>query len=454
MKKLTLVAALLAAAAGTWAQNAKVETETKSETKEFTTANGTVVTVENTNISTVKIVEPPPRPVKQARRTAIFIRNDTGEDILDDKAKNFILNQVRSQASKGDFEIIDWRDAIASIKPMPDALQSADGVNQMRRYLALQADLNRLQGNTNQKNLGGQGTTSDERLLAGTSFVRLAQGLDADYVMLLTLDGFEAEDFQNENDPKKWWHKYTLDASYTLMDYNGFSIAGDSFDVTLRYTKNARLTDKSYPNDLSRDMAKRLAADMKKNAKEWREKVKTLVPVSFDAQAMTMDNQPLYIQFDMLLNQVVRNDAQVPVRVAALVDVDGVTVGTTDCVVPLVKGMHKVRVHRQGMDDVHMTINAQDGLKVNVPMRVTEGEMLRVQALQKNIHDMTLAKETNQAIAEKIRGEAEMLRNSHVRIDADNLPDVHVHKEIFYPPSQNMLNVINNNNVNTTVVTQ
>ena len=445
MRKIMFVAALAAVCAA-YAQ----QTTTETTTQEIKLQNGGMVTVENTNINTVRVFEPPPKPQKQIRRTAIFIRNDSGVKLADNAA-NFILNQVKSQVSKGDFEIIDWRDAVGAMKPMPDALQSADGVAQMRRYLELQADLNRLQGNKDQLNLGGQGTTSDQRMLAQTSFVRLAQNLEADYILVITLDGFEAEDFENEADAKKWWHKYTLDASYTLQDYSGYSIAGESFAVPLRYLKNARLTDKSYPNDLNRELAKRIAADMKKNARDWRksELDKAMVPVSFDAQAMTMDNQPLYIQFDMIIDQVVRNDAQVPVRVAALVDVDGVTVGTTDCVVPLAKGMHKVRIHRQGMDDVNMTINAQAGLVVNAPMRITEGEMKRVHELQKQIHDMTLAKETNQALADMVRGKAEMLRNSHIRVDATSLPDTHV----LLPPAPNMLNVINNNNVNVVPVT-
>ena len=442
MKKLTTLAAMAAFCAA----NAQVEVNTQLNTEVLTLPGGTQVSVENkvttTTTTQVKVIEVPKPPVRQVRRTAIFIRNDSGA-VIADNAMAMIRNQVRAQASKGDFEIISAEDALAAIRPMPDALQSADGVAQMRRYLNLQADLNRLQGNNSQLNLGGQGTTSDQRMAAQTSFVRLAQNLDADYILVLTIDGFEAEDFPNDNDPKKFWHKYTLDASYTLSDFSGYSIGGESFDVTLRYQKNTRLTDKSYPNDLSRDIAKRLADDMKKNAAKWRQSSldKSMVPVSFDAQAMTMDNQPLYIQFDMTVGQVVGNDAQVPVRVAALVDIDGVTVGTTDCTVPLSPGLHKVRVWRQGMDDVNMTINARDGLKVNVPMRITEGEMLRIQELQQNIHRMTLQKETNQAIADMVRGKATMLRNSHIRIDADRLPETRVLYAPHVAPAANLINV-------------
>ena len=437
MKKLCLTLALAAVCAQ--AQ----ETIERQNTEVHTLPDGSKVTVANT--TSILYQEAPRKPQERlVRRTALFIRNDTGMEVAEN-AVNFIRNQVRSQVSKGDFEIIDFNDAVAAMRPMPDAVKSAEGVWQMRRYLSLQADLNSLQGNTSQKNLGGQGTTGDERLLAQSSIVRIAQQLEADYVMLLTLDGFEAEDFQNEDDPKRWWHKYTLDASYAIMDATGFSIGGDSMDVTLRYIKNARLTDKSYPNDLSREMAKKLAADMKKNAAGWRKSSleNSKVPVYIDATAMTMDRQPMYIQFDTTLEQVVVNEAQVPVRVVALVEVDGVAAGSTGSVFPMAPGLHKVRVWRDGMDDVSMTVNAKNDLKLVVPMRISEGEMLRVQALQKNIHDMTLAKETAQSIADMIRGKAEMFRNSHIRVDAANLPDTHVMQAVV-PGNTTVVPVINN----------
>jgi len=92
-----------------------------------------------------------------------------------------------------------------------------------------------------------------------------------------------------------------------------------------------------------------------------------------------------------------------------------------------------------------MTINAKEALVVNVPMRITEGEMKRIQELQAFMHLMSSQEKITAAQAERIKGEAEMLRNSHIRIDATNLPDTHV---LYAPvvPGANV-NVINNTNV-------
>jgi hypothetical protein len=65
------------------------------------------------------------------------------------------------------------------------------------------------------------------------------------------------------------------------------------------------------------------------------------------------------------------------------------------------------------------------------------------------MNDLTGGRMITEAQAEKIKAEAEMLRNSHVRVDATNLPDTHLHyMQAYVPPP-----AINNVNVNTTATT-
>jgi hypothetical protein len=77
-------------------------------------------------------------------------------------------------------------------------------------------------------------------------------------------------------------------------------------------------------------------------------------------------------------------------------------------------------------------------------MRIKEGEMKRIQALQQFIVDNTVKGMMTEAIAELIKGKAEMFRNSHIRVDATNLPDVHVYRDVS--PANN--NIILQNAVN------
>ena len=103
------------------------------------------------------------------------------------------------------------------------------------------------------------------------------------------------------------------------------------------------------------------------------------------------------------------------------------------------------------VDDVTMTIIAREGLQIVVPMRITEGEMKRVQELQKFMNDLTRDRILTEAQADVLRGHAKMLSESHIRVDATNLPDTHMH--VWQKNDPNNI-IINNNNNNNTAIAQ
>ena len=426
--------ALLCAATLAYGQEAPPEkVDAKVTTEEYTLPGGSKVTVENS--TKVLYQETGQNAIeKPVRRVAIFIRNNAGEEF--EEALPRILAQVSAQASGEDFEFIDFRDAVLAMQALPNAVKTADGVEQVEKVGALQAAINAIHGKPASKNLGGAGTTSDEELLAQTSIVRLAQQLEADYIMGVSLDSFRESVRDRNFGEARWLEKtYTLTASYKLMDFGGYSIGGGTFKVSRSEKKgdDDRSEMGAYAGGLDEDVAAKLAAEMKAKAKIWRRSslAKSKIPVYFDVLAMSMDSQPMYMpKFDTNEAQVVLGTL-VPARIAALVEVDGVTVGTTDCTVPLAPGLHKVRFLRDGHDPVTMTINPHEGLNVVAHMRVTEGEMKRIQALQKFVNDLTVNRKVNEAIVKQYEGMAELLRNSHIRVDAQNLPDVQVMKSLF-----------------------
>ena len=434
MKKLMTLAALAALCA---ARAQETTTETRTTVEEIDLPGGAKVTIENNN----RVVYTGRNTVdKKLRRAAIFISNTAGPAC--DELLPRIENQVSAQVAGDEFEVINYDDALRAVAALPDAVKTADGVGQQRRVQGLQADLNRLQGNLAQKNLGGEGTTADERFLAQASPVQITQLLDADYVLKLTIDKYTpgvAKTVNLGGGLKRKDTTFALSASYKVMDFRGFAIGGN----TLKATKTipTGVDDVEIPafGDLDEEVAALLAKDMLKNAQKWRESTldKGRVTVSFDAMAMTMDNQPIYVpEFDKEKKEVVL-DSQVPVRIAAIVEVDGVAEGTTDCAVPVAPGLHTVRIHRDGFDAVTLTINARENLAIVAPLRCTEGEMNRVMKLLDVIHGRT----KDRTLAEAM---AEFLENSHFRVDATNLPDTHILNT--FPPPQN-INVINNNAV-------
>lgn len=416
-----------------------VTEETKEQSKaiatveEYTLPGGSKVTVENK--TKVLYQETGKNSMeKTLRRVAIFANNNAGKEF--DDALPRILDQVAAQAAGENFEFIDHRDALMAIQAMPDAVKTAEGVAQQAGVEMLQAGINRSQGNRSNKNLGGSGTTMDERLLAQSSIVQLAQQLDADYIMRISLDRFDKSVRDRKFGEARWLETtYTLSATYKLMDFGGYSIGGNTLRVKRSEKKGEddRSQMGAFADGLDEEVAEKLAKEMIARAAIWRKSslTKSKIPVFFDTLAMSMDNQPMYVpQFDTNQAQVVLG-TQVPARIAALVEVDGVTVGTTDCEVPLTPGVHKVRFYSDGHDDVTMTINAREGLKIVAPMRITEGEMERIQKLQSFINDLTLKRKFGEAEVKVLEGEAEKLRNSHIRIDANNMPDMHIYRSLF-----------------------
>ena len=437
MKQSILFAGMLIiCAAGSIAAETAIEKTTQtvvSNSEEYTLPGGTQVTVENN--TRILYRETGQNSLdKKARRVAVFVKNNAGTEF--DDAVMRIRDQLVAQVSGENFEFIDYHDAVLAMESMTDAVGTADGIDQVRSVERLQGEINRRNGDAQTKNLGGTGTSMDDRLLAQSSIVALAQQLEADYILRLSLDRFDKSVKDRNFGESRWLETtYKLSASYKLMDFGGYSIGGNSLSVTRteKKTDGDRSQMGAYADGLDEDMAAKLAKDMNANAKRWRDSslAKSRIPVYFDTLAMSMDSQPMYMpRFDTEQEMVVMG-SQVPARIAALVEVDGVVVGTTDCTVPLSPGLHKVRVHRDGQDDVTMTINAREGLQIVVPMRITEGEMKRIQSLQKFVNDLTVDRKVSEAVIKKYEGEAEMLRNSHIRIDAKNLPDTKVYKSIF-----------------------
>ena len=255
--------------------------------------------------------------------------------------------------------------------------------------------------------------------------------------MRLSLDSFRKSTRDRNFGEARWLETtYALTLSYKLMDFGGYAIGGGTLKVSRSEKKGdddrSKMAD--YADGLDEDAAAKVAKEMISKAKMWRRSslTKSKFPVIFDIQAMSMESQPMYMpQFDTNATRVALGITNMPFYLTALVEVDGVAVGSTRCTVPLTPGPHKVRFLRDGHDAVSMTINAREGLIIVAPMRVTEGEMKRIQTLQAFVNDLTVDRKMNEALIKRYEGEAEMLRNSHIRVDADNLPDVTVMKSLY-----------------------
>ncbi|MEI7946300.1 MAG: PEGA domain-containing protein [bacterium] len=391
--------------------------------------DGTEVSVDVTSKVTVKAGQKGLR-----RKTAIFVRNEAGATFA--SASKRIQTQLTAQVSGEHFEILDPQDIIYALAPLMEGLDMADGTKQALKEEAVMELFAARMGKANQPTANGRGATQDEKLRANTSPLRLAQNMDADYVLILSLDKFDKskKTYKSKDlDAPLVTELYTLSASYRVLDgYTGASIGGGTLKATKSYrqTANIQIEPGEYADGLDEQMAEKLASDMKKNATKWREAslAASGIPVKFNVFAYNMDNTPIYLPvYDgqkKVLNETV------PAQIEANIEVDGITLGTTPCTTPMTPGLHKVRFTRKGYDDVSMTVKPMQDMSLAVSMRMTEGESGRLRETIDFMHKITMERELNQAQVERLKGEAQMLRQSGFKIDSKKAPDT-IMKSLF-----------------------
>jgi len=425
MAFVTLLAITLCAIAFSHAQVVDEQVENTVE-KKIVLDDGSEVAVLATSKTSVKVQAGSTK--RLPRKAAIFIRNNAGREFDADLAR--MQDQVVAQISGSQFEIVDHREFVSAMDALAEALPMADGVGQVANEEVVQEVGAARRRTVGRPTADGKGATMDQKLHANTSIVRLAQNMDTDYLIVLTLDKFSKsrKTYRSRDlDTPVVTDTYLLTASYKVLDaYSGGSIGGNTLKASksVRQTAGLQVELGEFADGLDDALVEKLKTDMLNNERKWREASKALsgIPVQFVVQAYNMDNMPLYLPRYEGEKQMLNN--LVPAQIMANIEVDGMTVGSTPCTIPLSPGIHKVRIFRQGYDDVTMTIKPHDGMIVSVPMRMTEGEMNRLQGSIEFMQKMTKEREVNQAQAELLQGAAQNLRQSGIKIDAKEMPKV------------------------------
>lgn len=394
-----------------------VHAEKASQEVKIPLNDGSVVSIQADYKVDLKAMAPkdPPR-----RKMAIFVKNNV--DKAFDRATTSMRNQIAAQVSGSNLEIMDYAEVVAAIAPLVEDIPQSDIVNGqfINKYMT---------GVT--ESAGGRNTTQDQKLLANTSYTRLAENMGADYVMMVTLDSF-TKNKVTLNDKrfggKIVTERYKMSASYKVLDaYTGTSLGGDTLRVqeSVRQTQGLTTEFGDFADNLEEELSQKLAASIRTGADTWREASLALngIEVTFSTTAYDMNNQPIYLPKYDKNKQV---NSRIPATIAASIEIDGVTKGSTTCTIPLAPGMHKVRFTRPGYDDLTMTITPREGLNLAVNMRMTASEYERIKDSINFMNDLTMKRELNQAEVMKIEGAAKMLEQSGIRIDVDELPENYI----------------------------
>lgn len=340
------------------------------------------------------------------RVVALMVKNATGERALDSICR-VLGSQIGAQIASAKIEVIDVDDAVFAM----DARRTFDED-------------------------GRPQPTRDEALKGDTSRMHLAANAGADYLMTVTLDKFTkttrrikdrrfgkavaGSDAPIVNDIYKLSASYRVADVYTSSAFDGGTVRAQH---AVRQTATVELERGDIADGLDEELADELAKVIREKAPQWREAALETsgYPVVFVAEAYDLNNTPIYLP-------ALNPETAIPyertlAKVAATVEVDGIVRGTTGSTLRLSKGVHQVRIHREGYEDVTLSLAKGEGLTVTVGLRMTEREYARLKDSIEFMHRLTLEREQSQASVAERLGHAKMLEQSGFRVMADKLPD-------------------------------
>jgi hypothetical protein len=333
------------------------------------------------------LAQPMAAPGDETYRAAIFVR-DRVEEVPDEKV-DVLASRLSARVADAGFAIIDRADVVNAVAELADA-----GANR-----GLDAD-----------DPEAVGKKLDELLSDQTSAVRLAQALDADYILMVNLDtyGEDTRDFDNGTIRTRII-EYRLRSSFRLLDIaTGEGLTGDVVDVSIRKRAAGGLEGSfdaidDLLDETSDEMAQKLVSKKRENRIAPPNIVGRDVPFTIRATIA-----------DLTIPEIVRNDdgelvitanRYQPQPLAVTVILDGLTVGdTTNPELRAAPGLHTFRLER-------------DGFVWTVAMEMTDENAREFRERTEWLQELKTNQALTDAEVERLRGMAQALRQSGVKID-------------------------------------
>lgn len=429
-----LMAALLVGSVGgrAWAQASVTATNNSGSSTATVTTTPPVPGVPGSNTVTAEtivrtqVTVPAPAPVRQ-RNIAIFIKN-RADKALDQKVGS--LEEMLAAKLAGGFadknlpvSIISREDVLNSV-----ATFAGEGANKGDEAL--------------------RGADLDKLLSNNASAVRLAQALNADYLLMVTITQFTRDS-----------KAFAGSGVETVVVEDKMGLAYKTLDGTTGGTIDGNTVESSHRRRFAKDTAQLLTI-----ANELLSDASTkLAGKISDRLAHTINRTPgLESRVNLTvvctlqgttIPEIVKNDkgqwvvGEGKYAISALnanVELNGFTIGTTPNTFPVAKGAHKIAVTRQGCETYEKSLLINGDMKLEIPLRMTDAEFLRWMAEIGFLQGLKEGAALTEGQVNVLNGMADYLKRSHMRIDATNLPNTMINVN-----QQGNTSVNQNTNTNT-----
>lgn len=291
---------------------------------------------------------PKPEPARPSPRVAIFVKNQSTKLFLSEEVDP-VRDVIAAELAGQGMVIMD----------------TAQVVEEFRRYKV---------------------TTTEERLglidglFTGGSVTRVAQMLQCDYIVLISIISADARVRDMSGDKIK---TYQLMLSVKVMESSqGTSVYGKNFQE--RYPVNVGYTspdDSVYFHDLVYNAAEKIGVTLAKSAPQWR------APEPADTRLVSFS---VRTTIDQLINGL-ENGVRAPNELldemrrivgGVTVELDGATIGSTPGVFKATPGLHQVRINRQWMQPWQEVVNIQEGLELSIGLELSTEGLAKFQSLE------------------------------------------------------------------------
>jgi hypothetical protein len=272
----------------------------------------------------------------------------------------------------------------------------------------------------------------DTKLSEQSSAVHLAQGLGADYLLVVSLSSIGTKtNAVNAYGVNRITQDTTLRFTYKILDgQTGASITAGTDKVVYSAVQSENAAEKSddVPNELMDQAADKIAQDLQSKVAQNRitavESAAAPASVRIEIEAADLVIPDVRIDKN---NTVQISEGKFSVHpLNATVELDGVAIGTAPGTVQIKPGFSKLRITRDGYKTWERTINATNGLVLTVALELSPDGYSRWKDATAFLNVLKNGATLTDAQAEELRGKARMFEQSGYKVNTKDAPATNI----------------------------
>lgn len=285
---------------------------------------------------------------------------------------------------------------------------------------------------------GAPANALDAALAQNSSALRLAQTLGADYILQVTLTGFEAN--QRKIDAygvKAANEERTLRVTYKVIDgTTGGSLTADTVKVSklVQQTDTSKESQTEGLDDLLDQASVKVAASLKSRIERGRiaapSAAQGLVAVTLNTEAADLTVPDVRIGVE---NTVTISESKLKVSaLSATVEVDGIAVGSAPGKITVKPGLSKLRVTRAGFKPYERTVNFVNGQTLNIALELSDEGYARWKDSTAFFNDLKNGAKLTDAEVKVLEGKAKSLEQSGFKVDTKDAPAITIENRSLF----------------------